>query len=580
VRHLRQLLLLSLPYIGRMLLSVLLGTATVAAGVGLLSTSAYLIARATLQPSIAELQVAIVAVRAFGLARGGLRYLERLTTHSAAFRLLSRLRLWFYDRIEPLAPAGLRGLHSGDLLARIVSDIETLDDFFVRGLSPIGVALGTCLAAGAFLGGYDLRLALELAVAFLLGGALTSWMMRTLGRRASARIVALRGELQVLELDLIQGLGDLLLAGSVARQLLQLQTLERSLAGLQRRDAALGGLAAALPALFADITAAAVLLTAAPSIRAGLLPGYLLPVLMLAAIASFEAIAPLPETFQRLDRQLTAGHRLFELAELPVPIPPPAAPVPMPGRNDLELRGVTFSYGAQERPALTDLELELPEGSTLGLVGPSGAGKSTVVRLITRLYPYSTGQITLGGLDLRALDPSGVRSRMAVISQHSDFFSGTLRENLLLANPQASDGELLDALGQARLGEFVAHLPRGLDTHVGERGLTLSGGEGQRVAIARALLRHAPIVIVDEFDAHLDAQTRAELLEVVLELIRTRTALIATHSLIGFERLDRFAVLQEGTIAASGTHADLLQAGGWYAAAYAAQRTERALEAM
>jgi ABC-type transport system involved in cytochrome bd biosynthesis fused ATPase/permease subunit len=272
-----RLLCLSLPYAGRMLTSVLLGTATIAAGVGLLSTSAYLIARAALRPSIAELQVAIVAVRAFGLARGGLRYVERLTTHAVAFRILARLRTWFFERIGPLAPAGLADLHSGDLQARIISDIETLDDFFVRGLAPLGVALGSALAGACVLGLFDVRLGIELAGFFLLGGLILPLIVLQLSRRAGSRLISIRSRRQVAHLDLIQGLSDLLLAGAVQRQRDRLEELEAAYAGDQLREARLQGLATAMPGILTDLTMLAFILTLIPRILDGSFPGYLLP---------------------------------------------------------------------------------------------------------------------------------------------------------------------------------------------------------------------------------------------------------------------------------------------------------------
>ena len=576
----RQLLYLSLPYSGRMLLSVLLGVATVAAGVGLLSTSAYLIARAALQPSIAELQVAIVGVRAFGLARGGLRYVERLTTHSAAFRLLTRLRLWFYAQLEPLAPAGLTDIHSGDLLARIVGDIEALDDFFVRGLAPLGVAIGSASLGALFLGQFDVRLGWEVAGFFLLAGLALPIITFTLGRPIGSRLVSLRSQIHVQELDTIQGLPDLLLAGAAGQQQAGLAGLEQALAVQQKRDASQRGLANALPALLMDITAVVMILTLAPRIQSGSLPGYMLPVLLLAAIGISEAIAPLPGTSRRLESQLAAARRLFELTDHPVPIQTPPSPQPLPGRVDLELSDVSFRYRQNEPPALSHASFKLPMGSSLGLVGPSGAGKSTIIQLVTRLWPYSEGTIELGGVDLRLLDPAGIRARMAVISQSTDFFSGTLRENLLLASPHATKSQLQRALDQAQLTEFIDKLPLGLETRVGERGLMLSGGERQRIAIVRALLRDAPILILDEFDAHLDLRTIHALMNILQELIPTRTALIATHRLVGFEFLDQFIVLDKSRITSSGTHQDLLQANGWYAASYAAQVHELALEGL
>jgi ABC-type multidrug transport system fused ATPase/permease subunit len=253
-------------------------------------------------------------------------------------------------------------------------------------------------------------------------------------------------------------------------------------------------------------------------------------------------------------------------------------PQSVPERYELERSDLSFRYHPRESLVLSRLNLRLPEGNALGLVGPSGAGKSTLISVLTRLWPFERGQIKLGGVDLLSIEPDEVRACFSVISQRTDFFAGTLRENLLLARPQASDEQLVDALAQARLAGLLSSLPDGLDAWVGEHGLTLSAGERQRVAIARAILHAAPILVLDEFDAHLDQPTRTALMQTLGQLMRSHTTLIATHRLVGFEHLDEIIVLEGGRVTSQGTHKELLQENGWYAAAYASQLQELQLE--
>ncbi len=552
------------PFTGWVALSVLLGAATITAGIGLMTTAAYLISAAALHPSIAVLEVAIVGVRFFGLTRGVFRYLERLVSHSVNFRLLAGLRVWLYRALERLAPAGLQTYRSGDLLSRAMADIETLEDFYVRAVAPPLTALLVVAGMGLFLRGFAPLLG-NLALAFLLaGGAAWPLLGRALSRRPGRQVVATRARLHAALVDGIQGSADLLAFNREEEQKALIAELSGATIRAQRRMAWIGGLSSALGLLTSNLGMLAVLVAAIPLVRSGYLDGVYLAVVALGTLASFEAVLPLPQAAQTLEGSLHAARRLFELADASPAVSDPPQPAPLPTGNALEVRGLRFRYAAGEAPALDGVELRVEEGQCAALVGPSGAGKSTLINLLLRFWEFSEGEITLGGKDIRQFSQEELRGRMGVISQSTYLFDGTLRENLLLARPAASQEEIERAVRAAQLHETVAGLPQGYDTWIGEHGLRLSGGERQRLAIARAVLKDAPILLLDEPTSHLDALTEQAILRNLLALLPGRTALMVTHRLVGLEAMQAVYVMQNGRIVEGGTHTGLLNAGGLY----------------
>ncbi len=560
----RRLLRLAAPFAGWMALSAGLGLATIASGIGLMATSAFIIAKAALHPSIADLQVAIVGVRFFGIARGVFRYLERYVSHHVTFRLLAHLRVWFYRSLEPLAPARTMGYKSGDLLSRSVADIETLEHFYVRVIAPPLVAALVGISMATWLASYSVWLAMTLLACLAAAGLgvplLTHWLSRGLGRRT----VAVRAELHAALVDGVQGAADLLAFGQEERYQARVRALSQELADLQGHSARIGGLHAALTGLAMNLTVLAMLLVAVPLVSEGRLEGVYLALLVLAAIASFEAIAPLPLAVQYLENCLEAGRRLFEVVDAQPAVHDPPAPAPPPSDCSLLVENLNFRYRPDEPLALDGVRLFLPPGGCLAVVGPSGAGKSTLVALLLRFWEYETGRIVLGGRELRDYQPESLHRLMGVVAQDTHLFNATLRENLLVARPGATPSDLAQAIRQAQLEDFVQALPHGYDTWLGEGGLRLSGGERQRVAIARALLKDAPLLILDEATANLDPLTEREIMEAIRRLMAGRSTLIVTHRLVGLETVDEILVMQGGRVVERGRHHELTQTGEIY----------------
>ena len=567
-----RLLKLAWPVRNWMALSALIGTATVLCGIGLAATSAYLISAAALHPSEAALAIAIVGVRFFGIARGAFRYLERLVSHKAAFQLLADMRVWFYKALVPLVPARLltlkngsqQELRSGDVLRRAVSDVDILQNFYIRVLAPPIVAALVALIMWIFLGAFGGLFGLVYLGLFLVASVVIPALSHLASRRLGQRIVTTRSDLQVQLVDSVQGIADLIAFGQEGQQAAHIQALTKKLNGMQMAMAYIGGTQNALTNFFMNGTAWVMLLLAIPFVHSGQLDGIFLALLVLSALASFEIVLPLPATFQQLGGNLKAASRLFEIVDASPAVAEPQQAAPLPDDTTLIVEQLNFRYEADEPYVLRDINLTLKPDEYVMLVGPSGSGKSTLTRLLLRFFEYNEGRITLGGRDLREYRPDDLYTLMSVVEQDTHLFNTTIRANLLLAKPDASEEELVAASQQAQLHEFVQGLPNGYDTQVGEQGLLLSGGERQRVAIARAFLKDTPIVILDEPTVNLDAIAEQSVLQAIQSLRKGRATLMVTHRLTAMDTADEILVFQDGHIVERGTHQHLLQNEGSY----------------
>jgi ATP-binding cassette, subfamily C, bacterial CydC len=533
----------------RAAVAVLLGALTIACGVGLMATAGYLIARAAQRPAILSLTVAIVGVRFFGLSRPLARYAERLMAHDVALRVLARVRTAVYARIEPLAPAQLEGYRRGDLLARMVADVDALQNLHVRTVGPaLAGALAAALsigAAAAFSPGAALILAGGLAAAGVAIPALAGRLFRAAGRRQAAA----RGELTAQLVELLGAAPDIAAYGGQEAALRRVRDADRRLVRLAHRDALVGGIADGLGLAVAGATLAGVLAVAVHASASGRLEAVLVAVLGLLALASFEAVQPLPAAARELSATLEAGRRIRELTDGPVRVTDPAvAASPPTWPFDIALEGVGARYGRDEQLALDGVDLRLPAGGRIALIGPSGAGKSTIVGLLLRFRDPERGRITLARRDLRDYRQADVRRRIAVAGQESHLFSAAIHENVRLGRPEAGDTEVAAALRQARIWDWVRSLPDGWDTRVGEDGRELSGGQRQRIALARALLADAPVLILDEPTAHLDPETAGALLGDVFAAAGRRSVLLITHRPEGLDLVDQIVTLAAGRV--------------------------------
>jgi ATP-binding cassette subfamily C protein CydC len=536
---LRRLLALADVSRPRAALAAALGALTVIFGTGLMATAGYLISRAAERPAILSLTVAIVGVRLFGLARPLARYLERLASHDLALRVLGRVRVRVYRRIEPLAPGQLEGYRHGDLLARMVADVDALQNLHLRAVGPPLVAL---LAGGVAVGvaaAFLPAAALVLAAGLVAGGVAVPALAGALGRRAGRRQAAARGELSAELVELLRAAPELVAYGAEEAALARLRRADRALVRLARRDALVGGVADGAGLVVVGATVAGVLAVAIGASADGHLDRVLIATLALLALASFEAVQPLAAAARELSATLAAGRRLLELVDRDAAVVDPATPAAPPRWPfTVALEGIRARYAPGERPALDGISLRLEPGRRVALVGASGAGKTTAVSLLLRFLDPEAGRVTLSGRDLRAYRQEDVRRAIAVAGQDSYVFAASVRENVRLARPDAGDGEIELALRRARLWPSVARLPDGLDTPVGEDGRELSGGERQRLVLARALLADAPVLVLDEPTAHLDPATARDLVRDVFDAAGDRSVLLITHRPEGLDRVD------------------------------------------
>jgi thiol reductant ABC exporter CydC subunit len=560
------------PARARLALTVLLAAATAAAGIALLATSAWLISRAAQHPSVVALGVAVIGVRFFAISRGLCRYAERLVGHDTALRVLAELRVKVYERLEALAPAGLPVFRRGDLLARIVHDVDNLQELMIRVLP----AYGTVVVVGAATTGlvwYFLPSAgVVLAVGLVVGATVIPGSTTGLARRRERREATARGELSAQVVALIEGAPELVAFGAVDDQLERVAAADAELASIGAAAALTGGAGAGAVTLLGGLVVWATLLVGVPAVHAGRLPGPLLAVLVLVPLAVFETVLALPAAAQALERVRQSGARVFEVMDAPPVVVDPPVPRRLgDGPHHLRLRGVGARYGPARPWALAGIDLDLPPGRRVGIVGPSGAGKSTLGSLLLRFLPY-TGSVTVDGVELTELTGEAVRAVVGLAAQDTYVFDTTLRENLLLARRDAPDAALWDVLERVRLHQWVEGLPAGLDTPVGGHGAGMSGGQGQRIGVARILLAGFPVVILDEPGEHLDTASADALVGDLVDVMWGRTTVLITHRLAGLEAMDEILVLEAGRVVERGTHGELISAGGRYAAQWERER--------
>jgi thiol reductant ABC exporter CydC subunit len=546
---------------GLLWLSVALGAGAVLAAVGLLTTSGYLISRAAQRPEILALGVAIVGVRFFGICRALLRYGERLASHDLAFRTLTELRRRFFERLVPLVPGGVADLRRSDLLSRFVGDVDRLQDLYLRALGPPLVAALAGLASVAIAALILPAAGLALAAMLLLGGVLAPALTRRAARAAGRRQAGARAELSTGLVEVAAGAAEIAVAGREADWIERSERSGARLAGLQRRDALSGGLAVGLGTALATGAAVLLVAVATPAVHSGALAGVLLAALALLALGAFEAVAPLGAAAASVDACASAALRIESVLDRTAPVAEPTAPRPLAdwsidhpiaGSIDqsalqLELRDVGFRYGENEPWVLHGASLRLRPGRAVALLGPSGTGKSTVAELAVRFRDPTEGSVLIGGVDLREAAGEEARAAVRLSPQDAYLFTTTLRDNVAIGRAGAGDEEVAAALESVGLGGWLASLPEGLDTEVGEAGARVSGGQRQRIAAARSFLAKARFLIFDEPTAHLDPEGGAALQRRLAGLAaRGAGVLVITHEAHDLGGFDELLALEGG----------------------------------
>lgn len=523
---------------------------------------------------------------ALALVKGVARYLEQLTGHTVAFRALAILRVHFFTRLEPQAPAAVDGRRTGDLLARVTRDIDRVEVFFAHTLVPAATAVVTPLAVLVWLAwwAHPLLAAVTL-VAWLVAGVVVPLAGVRRSGAAAVDLRAARGDVAQHVTDSAQGVREVLAFDAAGRRLDELDAASGRVGDALRAGASTVALRRGATAFLVPATLVALTWSGAALVRDGSVGWAQLAVTLAAVLATFPAVLAVEEFAADLDQALASARRVFEVTDAPPATSDPAVPATLPavvvtsagddapapgtaaGGRTVTFDRVGFAYpGPPRTPALVDVDLVVPAGTTTALVGASGAGKSTLVHLLLRYWDPDAGTIGLDGVDVRDLALADLRSQVALVPQRPHLFAGTLAENLRLARPDASDADLAAACALARLDDLVAQLPAGLDTPVGEMGSRLSGGQRQRLAIARAALQDAPVVVLDEATSQLDAATQASLLASLRTLGTGRTVLQVAHRLETVRSADQIVVLDAGRVIERGTHDELAASGGAYAA--------------
>ncbi|MGW0409916.1 thiol reductant ABC exporter subunit CydD [Streptomyces collinus] len=551
------------PRRGRLLLALLLGSLALGSAVGLMATSGWLISRASQQPPVLYLMVAVTATRAFGIGRAVFRYAERLVSHEAVLRMLADTRVAVYRRLERLAPAGLRTTRRGDLLSRLVADVDAFQDYWLRWLLPAAVAVVVSAGSVAFTTWLLPEAGAALAAGLLAAGVGVPLVTAAAARRPERRLAPARGVLATRVTDLLTGTAELTVAGALPARTAAALRADGTLTRIASRSAAVTALGDGLTALLSGLTVTATALLAAQAVAAGRLAGVATAVVVLTPLAAFEAVLGLPLAVRHRQRVRRSAERVYEVLDAPEPVREPARPrqapaVPFP----VVLGGLTARYPGQHREALAGVDLTLEQGRRIAVVGPSGSGKTTLAQVLLRFLDPGAGSYTLAGVDACALAGDDVRRLVGLCAQDAHLFDSSVRENLLLARKDADEADLRDALDRARLLEWVDGLPDGLDTLVGEHGARLSGGQRQRLALARALLADFPVLVLDEPAEHLDLPTADALTADLLAATEGRTTLLITHRLAGLEAVDEVVVLDAGRVVQRGPYAELAVVDG------------------
>lgn len=547
-------------------LGVVLAIVTLLASIGLLTLSGWFLS-ASAVVGVAGLysfnyMLPAAGVRGAAITRTAGRYFERLVSHDATFRVLSHLRVATFSKLLPLSPAGLARFRQGDLLNRVVADVDTLDHLYLRVISPLVGALVVIIVVTLGLGVLDVTLALTLGGIMLLTLCLLPPLFYRLGKPTGEKLTSLRGQYRQHLTSWLQGQAELTIFGASQRYREQMENTELSWHDAQRRQSELTALSQAVMLLISGFAVIAMLWLAAGGVGGNTQPGALIALFVFCALAAFEALAPVTGAFQHLGQVIASARRITEITDCPPEVTFPAGESTVPAQVDLRLNAVSFTYPQQVQSALNAVSLNVTAGQRVAILGRTGCGKSTLLQLLTRAWDPQQGEILLNGQPLASFSEAALRATISVVPQRVHLFSATLRDNLLLASPAAADEALATVLTQVGLEKLL--VDDGLNSWLGEGGRQLSGGELRRLAIARALLHDAPLFLLDEPTEGLDATTESQILDLLSDVTKGKTVLMVTHRLRGLSQCDQIIVMDNGEIIEQGNHAALMAKQGRY----------------
>jgi ATP-binding cassette subfamily C protein CydC len=558
---------------------ILLSLLTALASIALLTLSGWFISASAIAGLAAldgnalafNFMLPAAQIRALAITRTLGRYGERLVTHEATFRVLAGIRSWFFQQLIPLVPGRLSAMRSGDLLSRMTADIDALDALYLRLLAPALVAILGVTAVTVFLAYYSPVISLTNGLMLIVASVGVPWLFNRLGRDGAEQIVVLAANFRIRQVDMMQGLADLIANQAYGRFSGFLEQFSGLMINTQRKNNRLSAISSALTLMLSQITLLTALVLAALAFKDGLLSGSDVALVVFCVIAAFELVMPLPQAMQMLAKTQKAARRIRQVAEMPPTImldkgfgiSPPLPPgegrgegiqrpthslLALPDRYDLQLNEVSFRYPDQQDWVLKNINLTIPQDSKIAIIGPSGSGKTTLLHLLMRYYDPGQGSVFLAGQDVKHLDADELMTCFGVLSQRSQLFAASIKENLLIAKPNASATELDTAIKASGLEKFIGYLPEGLDTWVGESGVKVSGGEARRIALARLYLKNAPILILDEPTEGLDSETEHDVFKALADFARDKTVIMVTHREAGLGLVDVVYGMERGVL--------------------------------
>ncbi len=555
-------------HIWRLSLGIVLAIITLLASIGLLTLSGWFLAASSLAGFAGlysfNYMLPAAGVRGAAITRTAARYFERLVSHDGTFRVLQHLRVFTFSKLLPLSPAGLSGYRKGDLLNRLVADVDTLDHLYLRVISPLFGALVVILTVTVGLSWLDWHLAVILGGLMLLTLLVLPPLFYRAGRPAGIALTSLRGQYRSQLTDWLQAQAELALYGAAKLFRQNLDETEARWMAAQKRQASLMGLSQGLLTVITGFTVVLILWLSAGGIGHLTEPGAYIALFVFCALAAFEALAPVGGAFLHLGQVMASATRVTEVINQQPAVHFARTPLPAREGISLSIKDLSFSYG-NHHPALDCLSLDVAKGEHVALLGRTGCGKSTLLQLLTRAWDPQHGSLLLNGQPLQQWDEASLRASTSVVTQRVHLFSNTLRENLLLASAQSSDAQLVEVLNQVGLGGLLED-DLGLNAWLGEGGRQLSGGELRRLGLARALLHNGDLLLLDEPTEGLDAETEQQILALLHEVAKDKTMIMVTHRLQGLQQFDKICIMDSGRIIEQGNHVELISKRGryWY----------------
>ncbi|MCG6378238.1 heme ABC transporter ATP-binding protein/permease CydC [Vibrio fluvialis] len=547
-------------------LGMLLAFVTLCASIGLLTLSGWFLSAAavaglTIARETFNYMLPGAFVRGFAMGRTAGRWGERVVSHNATFKLLTDLRIFFFEKLAPMIPGRVSNLRDADLLNRLVADIDAMDHVYLRLISPVTVGVLGIAALTALLCWFDMALGLTLGSVLLVLLLVWPVMFYKLGKRNGAELTQHKAEMRVATLDWLQGYSELTIFGAESRYRDAIYAAQEKLLANQKVNASFTGLASALLLLANGWTLVLMLWLAADGVN-GQAPDPMIALVVFATMASVELLMPIAGAFQHLGQTLTSARRLNEIILSEPDVKFPNEDTRHSGQFDITFENLTFNYSGGEQPALKDVSLTIPAGHKVAIVGQTGSGKSTLIQLLCRYWDAQQGDIRIAGTRLQEWKESDLRAAISVVSQRVDILNGSLRDNLIMAKPTANDNELSATLERVGLSKLLE--APGLDAWLGDGGRQLSGGEKRRIGIARALLHNGPILLLDEPTEGLDKQTEQQIMALFKSHFENKTVIFITHRLVELETMDVVCLIEQGEIVEHGSHQALLAQQGRY----------------